>query len=144
MNKELRNEMKVQKARNIKNREYVYEPDLSEWTTRKRYIDADLEANGYVFDQDKKRNCVEVEYPVVGMPNQTGRGYVDYVIWGDTGKIIAVVEAKRQARAEIKGGIKGNYMQTVSKICREKDRLYFIQMVLKLIFGMMQTVRPDL
>lgn len=77
LNKELRNEMKVQKARNIKNREYVYEPDLSEWTTRKRYIDADLEANGYVFDQDKKRNCVEVEYPVVGMPNQTGRGYVD-------------------------------------------------------------------
>lgn len=62
LNKELRNEMKVQKARNIKNREYVYEPDLSEWTTRKRYIDADLEANGYVFDQDKKRNCVEVEY----------------------------------------------------------------------------------
>ena len=55
-----------------------------------------------MFDQDKKRNCVEVEYPVVGMPNQTGRGYVDYVIWGDTGKIIAVVEAKRQARAEIK------------------------------------------
>ena len=41
LNKELRNEMKVQKARNIKNREYVYEPDLSEWTTRKRYIDAD-------------------------------------------------------------------------------------------------------
>ena len=98
LNKELRNEMKVQKARNIKNREYVYEPDLSEWTTRKRYIDADLEANGYVFDQDKKRNCVEVEYPVVGMPNQTGRGYVDYVIWGDTGKIIAVVEAKKGKR----------------------------------------------
>ena len=36
LNKELRNEMKVQKARNIKNREYVYEPDLSEWTTRKK------------------------------------------------------------------------------------------------------------
>lgn len=44
LNKELRNEMKVQKARNIKNREYVYEPDLSEWTTRKRYIDADLDS----------------------------------------------------------------------------------------------------
>ena len=107
LNKELRNEMKVQKARNIKNREYVYEPDLSEWTTRKRYIDADLEANGYVFDQDKKRNCVEVEYPVVGMPNQTGRGYVDYVIWGDTGKIIAVVEAKKASESGDKGRNQG-------------------------------------
>lgn len=23
-----------------------------------------------MIDQDKKRNCVEVEYPVVGMPNK--------------------------------------------------------------------------
>lgn len=94
-NEDLRLQMKSQKSKNIKEREYSYDPNMPEWATRKRYIDADLKANGYVFDQDAKRNCVEVEYPVVGMPNETGTGYVDYVIWGDTGKIIAVLEAKK-------------------------------------------------
>lgn len=121
----------------MKTREYSYNPDMSEWTTRKRYIDADLKANGYVFDQTAKRNCVEEEYPVTGMPNVTGTGYADYVIWGDTGKIIAVIEAKEQAKVRIKDAIRGNFMQTVSKICRGVVRLSFIQMDLKHIFGMM-------
>ena len=47
------------------------------------------------------------KYPVVGMPNQTGRGYVDYVIWGDTGKIIAVVEAKKASESGDKGRNQG-------------------------------------
>lgn len=29
------------------------------------------------------------------MPNNQGIGYVDYVLWGDDGKPLAVVEAKR-------------------------------------------------
>lgn len=29
------------------------------------------------------------------MPNQPGDGFVDYVLWGDDGKPLAVVEAKR-------------------------------------------------
>lgn len=103
VNEELRQEMKVKKSKNIKEREYAYAPDMPEWLTRKRYIDADLKANGYIFDQDTKRNCVEVEYPVVGMPNETGTGYADYVIWGDTGKIIAVLEAKKASESAEKG-----------------------------------------
>lgn len=35
------------------------------------------------------------EYEVTGMPNKTGKGYVDYVIWGADGKPLAVIEAKR-------------------------------------------------
>lgn len=35
------------------------------------------------------------EYEVEGMPNQSGKGYVDYVLWGDNGKPLALVEAKR-------------------------------------------------
>lgn len=107
INEELRQEMKSKKTKNIKEREYSYDPDMPEWLTRKRYIDADLKANGYVFSQDAKRNCVEVEYPVVGMPNETGTGYVDYVIWGDTGKIIAVLEAKRASESADKGRNQG-------------------------------------
>lgn len=107
MNEELRQQMKGQKTKNQKEREYTYDPNMPEWLTRKRYIDADLKANGYVFDQDAKRNCIEVEYPVVGMPNETGTGYVDYVIWGDTGKIIAVLEAKRASESADKGRNQG-------------------------------------
>lgn len=107
MNEELRQQMKSQKSKNVKEREYSYDPNMPEWLTRKRYIDADLKANGYVFDQNAKRNCVEVEYPVAGMPNETGTGYADYVIWGDTGKIIAVLEAKKASESADKGRNQG-------------------------------------
>ena len=29
------------------------------------------------------------------MPNKDGKGYVDYVLWGDDGQPLGVVEAKR-------------------------------------------------
>lgn len=35
------------------------------------------------------------EYPVKGMPNTQGQGFVDYVLWGDDGKPLGIVEAKR-------------------------------------------------
>jgi type I restriction enzyme R subunit len=35
------------------------------------------------------------EFAVSGMPNPTGTGYVDYVLWGNDGKPLALVEAKR-------------------------------------------------
>ena len=31
------------------------------------------------------------------MPNNTGEGFVDYVLWGDDGKPLGLVEAKRTA-----------------------------------------------
>ena len=34
------------------------------------------------------------EFEVQGMPNRTGIGFVDYVLWGDDGRPLAVVEAK--------------------------------------------------
>ena len=36
--------------------------------------------------------------PVTGMPNNTGEGFVDYVLWGDDGKPLGLVEAKRTKR----------------------------------------------
>jgi type I restriction enzyme R subunit len=35
------------------------------------------------------------EYEVTGMPNDQNTGYADYVLWGDDGRPLAVVEAKR-------------------------------------------------
>ena len=39
-------------------------------------------------------NATEEE-PVTGMPNATGKGYVDYVLWGKDNLPLAVVEAKK-------------------------------------------------
>ena len=64
--------------------------DYSEAETRKYLIDVDLHRAGWPLDQDRDR-----EYEVTGMPNRHGLGYADYVLWGDDGKPLGVVEAKR-------------------------------------------------
>jgi type I restriction enzyme R subunit len=38
-------------------------------------------------------NNFEIE--VTGMPNNQGKGFVDYVLWGDDGKPLGLIEAKR-------------------------------------------------
>ena len=37
------------------------------------------------------------------MPNNQGVGYVDYVLWGDDGKPLALIEAKRTTRSPMEG-----------------------------------------
>ena len=63
--------------------------DWNEDKTRTLIIDLDLERAGWPLDREQDR-----EYEVTGMPNKTGIGYADYVLWGDDGKPLAVVEAK--------------------------------------------------
>jgi type I restriction enzyme R subunit len=74
------------------------EPDLSEFDTRRSYIDFYLEEAGWVHCQ----SCTH-EHEVQGMPNATGTGYVDYVLWGNDGKPLALVEAKRSSRDSMEG-----------------------------------------
>jgi type I restriction enzyme R subunit len=64
--------------------------DYSEAETRHYLIDLELKRAGWALDQKRDR-----EYEVTGMPNNKGLGYVDYVLWGDDGKPLAVVEAKK-------------------------------------------------
>jgi type I restriction enzyme R subunit len=64
--------------------------DYSEAETRDYLIDLELKRAGWPLDQERDR-----EYEVTGMPNNQGRGFVDYVLWGDDGKPLAVVEAKK-------------------------------------------------
>ena len=49
-----------------------------------------LREAGWTLDKTEDR-----EYPVNGMPNEKGEGFVDYVLWGPDGLPLAVVEAKR-------------------------------------------------
>ena len=67
--------------------------DISEYKTRKNYIDVDLEIAGWEFNT----NIIE-ELPVTGMPNKSNEGYVDYVLMGANGKPVGLVEAKRTTK----------------------------------------------
>lgn len=67
--------------------------DYDEAETRDAFIDLLLAEAGWTLDLPRDR-----EFPVKVMPNPTGEGFVDYVLWGDDGKPLAVVEAKRTKR----------------------------------------------
>ncbi|AZK48459.1 DEAD/DEAH box helicase family protein [Paenibacillus lentus] len=67
--------------------------DISEFKTRKKYIDVDLKLLGWVFGEDVKE---EVE--LQGMPNSEQKGYADYVLYGRDGLPLAIIEAKRTSK----------------------------------------------
>src|SRR5213596_2719712 len=67
--------------------------DYSEAETRDYFIDLLLKEAGWPLDQQRDR-----EFEVAGMPNEEGKGFVDYVLWGDDGKPLGLVEAKRTRR----------------------------------------------
>ncbi len=75
---------------------------VSEAETRRRYIDLSLKEAGW----DNLQDGYHLEYEVTGMPtstNSSGKGYVDYVLWGDDGLPLAVVEAKKAMASPLKG-----------------------------------------
>lgn len=80
--------------------------DYSEAETRDYFIDLLLKEAGWPLDQARDR-----EFEVAGMPTSAalsrrarslsaaeGKGFVDYVLWGDDGKPLGLVEAKRTRR----------------------------------------------
>lgn len=70
---------------------YVPKPlDLSEYKTRKLYIDAMLRDAGW---KEGENWLNEEELP--GMPNKSEVGFADYVLYDDSQKPLAVIEAKR-------------------------------------------------
>ena len=90
-NEELRE--KLTKQRTSKKTAYNFKvSDISEFETRKQFIDLDLKIAGW--DITNIREEVEVR----GMPNTQEKGYIDYVLYGENGKPLAVVEAKRTSK----------------------------------------------
>ncbi len=91
-NEELRKQLTD--ARNRKKESYNFKiDDISEFETRKRFIDLDLEIAGWEFG----KNIVE-ELEVSNMTSTQEKGFVDYVLFGENGKPLAVVEAKRTSK----------------------------------------------
>ena len=89
-------EITAAKEQHKQERDFTPE-DISEFKTRKIYIDVDMKEMGWKFtgpDAD-----VQEEYPVEGMAGVIGqKGFVDYVLFGKDGLPLAVVEAKRSSK----------------------------------------------
>ena len=111
----------------LKNAEKATEPTLEEQAQRKQQsqnvadslqwneaktrallIDAMLLQAGWDI---KNPDQVGIEFEVDFPQNPSGKGYVDYVLWGDNGQPLAVIEAKKSGNASLQAG-------------REQARLY--------------------
>ena len=78
--------------------------NFSEAETRARIIDMDLRGAGWHVSLDESSTEeVGKEVQVSDQPTATGIGYVDYVLWDDDGKPLAVIEAKRTRESVEKG-----------------------------------------
>ncbi len=86
--------------------------DYSEAETRDYFIDLLLKEAGWQLDPEKN-----FEIEVTGMPNEQGKGFVDYVLWGDDGKPLALVEVKRTK----KGAKVGQQQAKLYADCLEKQ-----------------------
>lgn len=82
-------------------RKLTSQVDFTEYETRKLYIDTALEEAGWKVLSEKNailpgKACVEIA--LEGMPNSTGEGFADYVLFDDDGLPLAVIEAKRTSK----------------------------------------------
>ena len=96
-NKQLKEELTARR----KEQKESYSPiplERTEYETRKIYIDTVLQELGWV----EGRNWLN-EVELFGMPNRKGVGYADYVLFGDDGRALAVIEAKRTCRDVAEG-----------------------------------------
>ena len=97
-----------QQARHQKSQSVADSLQWNEAKTRALLIDAMLLQAGWdVQNPDQVGQEFEVDFP----NNPSGKGYADYVLWGDNGQPLAVVEAKKSGNTSIQAG-------------REQARLY--------------------
>lgn len=91
-NETLRRELTQKRKDNTESHDFKID-EISEFKTRKIYIDVELKLAGWDFKKD-----VSEELELFGMPNNSEKGYADYVLYGDNGKPLAVIEAKRTSK----------------------------------------------
>jgi type I restriction enzyme R subunit len=73
--------------------------DYSEAETRDYFIDLLLKEAGWPLSEKRDREFLVTGMPNNKAPNEIGSGFVDYVLWGDDGKPLGLVEAKRTRRS---------------------------------------------
>ena len=103
------------------NRKTIADEDYSEAATRDLFIDLLLREAGW----DPHGPNVS-EYEVTGMPNNKGLGYVDYVLWGDDGLPLAIVEAKRTKLSATKGKRQAElYADCLEKMTGQRPVIFY-------------------
>lgn len=100
---------------------YVPKPlELSEYQTRKLYIDSMLTEADWVEGRDWLN---EVEIP--GMPNKSEVGFADYVLYDDMHRPLAVIEAKRTCVDVSKGRQQAKlYADLLEKIYKRRPVVF--------------------
>ena len=114
--------------------------DFSEAETRKIYIDLALKEAGWeVFHTNGaiKSGMACVEIKLEGMPNHSGIGYADYVLFDDDNRPLAVVEAKRTCKDEEEGRVKAiRYADCMERIWGLRPVIFYTNgYVIKMIDG---------
>ncbi|PAA96783.1 restriction endonuclease subunit R [Serratia fonticola] len=97
-----------QQKRQLQSQQVADSLQWDEAKTRALLIDAMLLQAGWDIENPDQ---VGQEFEVVFPNNPSGKGYVDYVLWGDNGHPLAVIEAKKSGNTNLQAG-------------REQARLY--------------------
>jgi len=108
-----------------KNQKVEVKHDYNEAETRKHIIDLMLEEAGWKLDAANLK-----EYPVTGMPTKDGQGTttgrVDYVLWGENGKPLAVIEAKKTTVSQKAGKAQAkNYADCLEKMTGQRPLIFY-------------------
>lgn len=118
-NEELRNLVSQSRIQNIRNRDFNVDA-ISEAHTREKYIDVELKEAGWSLGKD----CI-AEVPVTGMPNSSGKGSVDYVLYGKDSLPLAVVEAKKSSVDSNVGSHQAKlYADCLQKQCGQRPLIF--------------------
>ena len=95
--------------------------DWSEFETRRYKIDALLAEAGWRLSDPRDR-----EFEVTGMPNGAGVGYVDYVLWGEDGLPVGLVEAKKTLVSPATGQQQAKlYADCLEKMFGQRPVIFF-------------------
>lgn len=114
----LRAQIAVQKQRN----QQAADPhNYNEAATRQYLIDQQLKEVGWNVTLPNV-----MEFKVTGMPNNTGVGFVDYVLWGENGLPLAVVEAKNTTHSATKGRQQAKlYADCLEQMYQQRPLIYY-------------------
>ena len=102
--------------------------ELTEEETRQLFIDMMLSEAGWEVCTEKGakmpgKACVEIK--VNGMPNPEGVGFVDYVLYDDDLKPLAIIEAKRTSKSTTEGHHQSKlYAECLAKECGYEPARY--------------------
>lgn len=115
--------IKDEKKQETKTKHRKLKTGLTEAETREFYIDVMLRESGWNIEN---RNSISLEYPVVGMPNNSKGGFVDYVLWGTDGKPLAVIEVKKTSKSAKEGKHQAKlYVDCLEKMTGQRPIIFY-------------------